>query len=208
MVELTNILDVPKHVAGLEAMVFDMDDTLYSEKEYVRSGYVAIAKLFPQVHDAETKLWSLFEAGAPAIDVFLKNEGMYSDEMKQQCLNVYRFHQPDIYLYDGVYDMLCHLKKSYQLGLISDGRPEGQRAKIQALQIENIFDYIIVTDELGGVECRKPNPLAFQKMRQYFGVEYAQMCYIGDNILKDFIAPEQLGMKSIHFNNPDGLYKG
>ena len=37
-------------------------------------------------------------------------------------------------------------------------------------------------------------------------VEYEQMCYIGDNIRKDFIAPEQLGMKAIWFRNKDGLY--
>ena len=140
--------------------------------------------------------------------MFLKNEGLYSEKMKQQCLCAYRFHQPDIHLYDGVYDMLCNLEKSCRLGLITDGRPEGQRAKIRALQIENIFDYIIVTDELGGIECRKPNPLAFQKMGEDLGVEYAQMCYVGDNIRKDFIAPQQLGMRSIYFKNADGLYKG
>ena len=34
------------------------------------------------------------------------------------------------------------------------------------------------------------------------------MCYIGDNIHKDFIAPEMLGMEWIWFRNPDGLYSG
>lgn len=207
MVELTNILDVPKHVAGLEVVVFDMDDTLYSEKEYVRSGYAAIAKFFPQIHDAENKLWSLFEAGVPAIDVFLKNEGLYSDEMKQQCLYAYRFHQPKIHLYPGVHEMLCSLKERYRLGLITDGRPEGQRAKIQALQIEKLFDNIIVTDELGGIECRKPNTLAFQKMQEFFGTEYTQMCYVGDNLGKDFLAPQELGMTAIYFKNADGMYR-
>ena len=206
MVELTNILDVPKYIKGIKVVIFDMDDTLYSEKEYVRSGYAAVAKLFPQVRDAETKLWSLFEAREPAIDIFLKQEGLYSEELKQRCLHTYRFHQPNIHLYDGVYDMLCNLKKSYRLGLITDGRPEGQWAKIRALQIEKLFDYMLVTDELGGVQCRKPNTLAFQKMQEHFGTEYAQMCYIGDNLRKDFLAPQKLGMRSIYFNNEEGLY--
>ena len=32
------------------------------------------------------------------------------------------------------------------------------------------------------------------------------MCYVGDNIKKDFVAPEELGMRCIWFRNRDGLY--
>lgn len=70
------------------------------------------------------------------------------------------------------------------------------------------FDEIIITDELGGIDFRKPNPRAFQILAERFSEEYNRMCYIGDNIHKDFIAPEMLGMKCIWFRNPDGLYSG
>ena len=43
-------------------------------------------------------------------------------------------------------------------------------------------------------------------MGEALGITYAEMCYVGDNIRKDFIAPQQLGMKAIHFLNQDGLY--
>lgn len=36
-------------MSGLKAIIFDLDDTLYREKSYVRSGYRKIAKLFPQL---------------------------------------------------------------------------------------------------------------------------------------------------------------
>lgn len=94
-----------------------------------------------------------------------------------------------------------------KLGIITDGRPEGQRAKLQVLGLESMVDQIIVTDELGGTDFRKPCPLAFQRMKELLGVEYSEMCYVGDNIAKDFIAPEKLGMKAIHFLNEDGLYR-
>ena len=74
--------------------------------------------------------------------------------------------------------------------------------------MESLVDYIIVTDELGGVEYRKPNPRAFETMKEKLGVEYSEMCYVGDNIKKDFVAPEKLGMRSIWFKNKDGLYVG
>lgn len=133
---------------------------------------------------------------------------MNCKDKKAECLEAYRFQKPDICLYDGVREMLERLKQNYKLGLITDGRPEGQKAKIKALRLGKYFDEIIITDELGGIDFRKPNPRAFQILAEKFREEYNRMCYIGDNIHKDFIAPEMLGMKCIWFRNPDGLYSG
>lgn len=207
MIEIRNILDVRNHVEGLKAVVFDMDDTLYGEKEYVRSGYRQIAKILSQVQDAEEKLWMFFEEKKPAIDELLKTEGIDSEETKQECVRTYRFQTPEIHLYEGVKEMILELKsRGLRIGLITDGRPEGQRAKIKALGLEELIDEMIVTDEFGGAEFRKPNPLAFETMKEKLDVEYSEMCYVGDNINKDFIAPQKLGMRSIWFKNPDGLY--
>lgn len=207
MIEIQNILDAEPYVHHLKAVVFDMDDTLYSEKEYVKSGYEKIAEAIPQVEHAADKLWELFEQKQPAIDGLLKNENIDLPEVKEMCLKIYRYQDPQIHLYPGVKEMLERMRKDgIKLGLITDGRPEGQRAKIKALGLENLFDQLIITDELGGAEFRKPNPLAFEKMRERFGIEYSQMCYVGDNLAKDFIAPQKLGMKSIWFKNKDGIY--
>ena len=207
MIEIFQILEVTHHIEGLKAIIFDMDDTLYGEKEYVRSGYREISKVIPQVERAEEKLWQLFEEKKPAIDELLKQEGLESEEIKKACLHAYRYQEPDIHLYPGVEQLLKDLRaQGYLLGVITDGRPEGQRAKIQALGLENLVDEIIVTDEFGGAEYRKPNTIAFETMHKRLGVPYKQMCYVGDNINKDFIAPQQLGMRSIWFKNSDGLY--
>lgn len=207
MIEILNILEVKYHIEGLKAVVFDMDDTLYGEKEYVRSGYRQIAKALPQLQNVEEKLWKFFEEKKAAIDELLKTEGVDSEEIKQECVRTYRFQYPEIHLYEGVKEMIQELKdRGIKIGLITDGRPEGQRAKIDALGLETLVDEIIVTDELGGVEFRKPNPLAFETMKEKLDVEYSEMCYVGDNINKDFIAPQKLGMRSIWFKNQDGLY--
>lgn len=207
MLEISDILEVKEHIEGLRAVIFDMDDTLYSEKEYVRSGYAKIAEVLPQVEHAAEKLWKLFEEKKPAIDELLKKEKIDSEEVKQACLHAYRYQIPDIHLYEGVAEMLKGFRvNGLKLGIITDGRPEGQRAKLQVLGLEELVDEIIVTDEFGGPEYRKPNPIAFETMKKRLGVEYAEMCYVGDNTKKDFIAPDQLGMRSIWFRNPDGLY--
>ncbi len=192
----------------VQAVIFDLDDTLYSEKEYVLSGFSAIADIIPQVENATTKLWKAFKDGKHAIDDVLKSEGIYSNKLKDRCLNAYRLHNPDIKFYNGVRELLINIKKGgKKIGIITDGRPEGQRAKIKALGLEELVDEIIITDELGGIKFRKPNDIAFQIMKNRLEVDYSNMVYIGDNPEKDFIAPDKLGMKSIYFNNFNGLYR-
>ena len=207
MIKITSITEIKKHLRGLKAVIFDLDDTLYSEKEYVQSGYRAIANTMPQVNKMEEKLWLAFEQKKSAIDAVLIEEGIYTEDLKQQCLSVYRSHQPDIHFYDGAKELLCQLRADgYKLGIITDGRPEGQSAKIKALGLDDLVDHIIITDELGGVEYRKPNKTAFVKMQKLLDVPFEEMCYIGDNVMKDFVAPDALGIKTFLINNLNGIY--
>ena len=196
-----DILDVEKYFSNIDAVIFDLDDTLYSEKQYIRSGYKKIAEYF-NIPDMEEEMWNCFENGGKAIDEVLKAHGLISK--KEQALYIYRFQEPKISLYSGVGELLIRIKKKKKIGIITDGRPEGQRAKLKALNIN--VDKVIITDELGGAEYRKPNPKAFEIMQKELNTEFEKMVYIGDNIKKDFIAPQKLGMKYIWFKNPDGLY--
>lgn len=192
----------------VEAVIFDLDDTMYSEKDYVRSGYRAVAKLLPEVDGAEEKLWSAFEKRQVAINTLLSDEGIYTEELKEKCLRAYRSHLPDIKLYDGVADMLISLRtKGIKIGIITDGRPEGQRNKIRALGLDELVDEIIVTDEIGGEAFRKPCDISFRIMQRKLNVPFETMTYVGDNLDKDFAAPRQLGMQTVWFDNVDGIYR-
>ncbi|GHU79943.1 hypothetical protein AGMMS49992_32490 [Clostridia bacterium] len=190
----------------IEAVVFDLDDTLYSEKDYIRSGFCAVA-CYLHIDSAEKKLWASFIRKEPAIDALLIEEGIYTDKLKEECIHLYREHKPSIRLYDGVEQMLIGLREQgVKIGLLTDGRSEGQRAKIKVLHLTEYVDEIIVTDELGGIQFRKPNDVAFRVIQRRFGIPFERMGYIGDNAVKDFLAPLSLGMSCIHVNNSDGLY--
>lgn len=204
MREIHKILEAEQYLNGVEGVIFDMDDTLYSEKDYVRSGYAQIAKYLNRPEAAE-KLWRYFEQKHPAIDMYLDETGR--TDLKNVCLKIYRNQMPEIRLYDGVSQMLARLKaQGKKLGIITDGRVEGQKNKIAALCLEKLVDDIIITDALGGVEFRKPNEAAFRLMQEKWQLPFKKMIYIGDNPQKDFIAPEKLGMESLYFRNSDGLY--
>lgn len=187
----------------VKGVIFDLDDTLYSEKEYIRSGYKAVSDHLGGGY--EEKLWQYFEADKPAIDELLRELGRTNE--KNEALSVYRSHKPDIHLYPGAAETIGELKKrGIRTGIITDGRPEGQRNKIEALGID--ADDVIITDELGGPQFRKPCDIAFRIMAVRWRLNPADIVYVGDNPAKDFQAPQQLGMRSIRFNNPDGLYSG
>lgn len=186
----------------IKGVIFDLDDTVYSEKEYVRSGYKAVSDYLGGRYEEE--LWNSFEAGKPAIDELLKE--LRRENEKAKVLSVYRSHQPDIHLYPGVTEMIEELKaKSIKVGIITDGRPEGQRNKLEALGLD--VDDVIVTDELGGAQFRKPCDIAFRIMMTRWRLNPADMIYVGDNPEKDFQAPQQLGMRSLWFKNVDGIYQ-
>jgi len=186
----------------IRGVIFDLDDTLYSEKEYVKSGYKAVSDFLGG--DYEEQLWNYFESGKLALDVLLEELGRQSE--KEVVLNIYRSHKPSIHLYDGVPELIKELRnKGIKIGIITDGRPEGQRNKIEALGID--VDDIIITDELGGTQFRKPCDVSFRMMATRWRLNLADIVYVGDNPAKDFQAPKQLGIKTVWFNNPDGLYR-
>ncbi len=188
----------------LKGVIFDLDDTLYPEKEYVKSGYKAVSDYLGGGY--EDRLWDFFEEGKPAIDELLIELDRTAE--KDVVLNVYRNNKPDIHLYEGVVELIDKLKKKcIKVGIITDGRPEGQRNKLDALELWNKIDDVIITDELGGVQFRKPCDIAFRIMLTRWRLNPADVVYVGDNLQKDFQAPQQLGMKRVLYKNEDGLYK-
>ena len=185
----------------IKGVIFDLDDTLYSEKEYVKSGFKAVSDFLGGEY--EGILWQFFESGKPAIDELLKQ--IHLEEKKEDVLNIYRNHYPSIHMYEGVKELIGELKKqNIKIGIITDGRIEGQRNKIKSLGLK--VDDTIVTDELGGEQFRKPCDIAFRILSLRWKLHPSDIIYIGDNPIKDFQGPKQIGMRTLYFKNNEGLY--
>lgn len=210
--ESENVTNLIEEFMKYKAIILDLDDTLYSEKEYVRSGYRKVTEQIAELHDAYEMLWQGFVDGKSVFDYVLSEKGIYSDKLKQECLEIYREQTPDIHLYEGVRDMLLALRaKGKKLGIITDGRVNGQKRKLEQLGLYDLVDEVIITDELAGngeVSCfRKPNTIAFEIMKKRLNVRFEDMIYVGDNQAKDFQAPRKLGMAYAYINNVDGIYR-
>ena len=196
----------------IRAVVFDLDDTLYPEREYVLSGYQAVSEHLqdrlgtrkPFDHWMAERFFSGKSAGAfDALNCYFHLE--LSKEQVLELVEVYRKHLPQIRPYDEVPHMLERLHEHYMLGLLSDGYLDAQRRKFEALCIERHFDAILFTDELGR-GAWKPSLTGFEHIRRRLNVPHECCAYVGDNPTKDFVAPNKLDWLTIQYVRPDQVY--
>ncbi len=195
-------------------VVFDLDDTLYDEIEYCRSGFAAVAEFLadpPEAFGPERifeAFWEQFTAGnhTRTFDAALDELNIsYGDELVGELVNVYRNHIPKITLPQDSRDVLCELSTEYTLALLTDGFLPAQQLKVQALEIEEYFKCIVYTEQLGR-ECWKPSPAGFEKIMQTLKVRPENMAYVADNEKKDFIAPNKLGCLSVQIIRPARIH--
>lgn len=178
-------------VDSYTVIVFDLDDTLYNELDYLKSAFKSIAiHLEPsQWKQLYSTMFSLYRSGNNVFEVITKR---YRIEVKT-LIHMYQNHVPSIELFDGVREVLEAIKlKQGKIGIVTDGRSITQRAKIESLGISKYVDKIIISEEYGS---EKPDVANFKAIENsLLGNEYY---YIADNFKKDFIGPNSLGWKSI-----------
>lgn len=188
---------------SIKSVVFDLDDTLYPEIDYVKSGFCEVAKEIEKhfgVKNTYKKLCDFFETDKN--DVYKRVLRDYGIAFKENdildLVKIYRTHIPKILLSDEVKNTISVLRQTgLKIGIITDGRPFQQHAKIQSLGLDKIVDSIIVTDELGGIDFRKPNPIAFKEMCKILCVQPEEMVYVGDNPKKDFAIKQVLPINTV-----------
>lgn len=178
-----------------KVVVFDLDDTLYKEIDFLKSAYHAIATYV--AGDVDSKL--VFDK---MMTWYIQNENVFQQVISNfsqkedvtHLLGIYRNHFPEISLSSDIEMVLENLYQVATLGIITDGRSVSQRNKIEALGLGRYFcnDNILISEETG---YSKPSEQPFRFfMDKYPGSDYF---YVGDNTEKDFIAPNRLGWSTI-----------
>jgi putative hydrolase of the HAD superfamily len=198
----------------ITTVVFDLDDTLYDERDYCWSGFKAVAESVADLPDAPSakrvfdRLWKQFTAGnrTKTFDAALDDLGVnYDDQFIQNLIKIYRSHKPKIKLHANSARVLRQLSGKYTLALLTDGFLPAQQLKVQALKIENYFKCIIYTEHLGR-QCWKPSPVGFEKLMQALNAKPWAIAYVADNEEKDFIAPNKLGFLTIQIIRPARIH--
>ncbi len=138
----------------ITTVIFDLDDTLYDEIDFCRSGFRAATQHIAQLSDAHAAdevfavLWKCFITGdcgstfnLALAELRLPDEG----PLLGRLVEIYRTHTPTLTLPPESRAVLDDLKGRYTLGLLTDGFLPTQRLKVQALDIEHYFKAIMYT---------------------------------------------------------------
>jgi len=200
----------------ITTVVFDLDDTLYDEIDYCRSGFLAVSEHLSHLSDAVTPdrafaaLWKHFTTGnrSRVFNAALDELNVPWDEnLIRRLVDAYRTHVPTITLPPETRSVLNKLRKTHALALLTDGFLPAQKLKVRALGIEGEFQTIVYTEELGR-QFWKPSPRGFELLLETLDVAAGETAYIGDNEIKDFIAPNELGFTTIQILRPARLHAG
>lgn len=185
-----------------KVIVFDMDDTLYDEFDFVKSGFKAVSLFLEdqysiQQYDSYQWMWNrLQHRGRGSIfDDLLKEYGLFKKTLAKKCVSIYRLHKPNIKLPSESVKVLKQLE-NYPLYLVTDGNKIVQSNKVQALQLDDYMDKCFITYR-HGLKHSKPSPYCFQLIAKREKVEPEHIVYIGDNPSKDFVGIKSLGFRTI-----------
>ena len=188
----------------IRGVVFDLDDTLYLERDYVRSGFLFIADLLAKSasisqEEVFSYLWELFLRGEKG-NIFDRCLQQYPGVQEKftvtELVAAYRQHRPLIRLFPEIKDWLGQNQGRFYLGIISDGPLKSQQAKVESLGVKQKILSIILTDTWGK-EFWKPNPYGYKILSEQWGLKEDELVYVGDNPEKDFIVPKKMGWRTL-----------
>ena len=182
-------------------IVFDLDDTLYDEIDFVKSGFKEIENYLKD-EKYYNFMYELFESEGSG-RVFNKLINKFDLDVDiNKLIEIYRFHNPDIVLSTESLELL-NFSKDFKTALISDGHYIMQKNKFDALGLDEFIEYPIFTDFY---QTKKPALKPYQIVMEKFNDE-KKFVYISDNPKKDFKAVKELGWTGIRYKNRVGIYK-
>lgn len=184
------------------AVIFDLDDTLYRERRFVLSGHAALA----HVVAAET--------GLPAAVVFRFLAGQFRRQgregLLQACcagfglpmadvpryVEAIRRHAPRLRLPRTSREVLTTLREhGCRLGVLTNGLPGTQRAKVAALGLAAHVDAVTYAQE--HAPEGKPAGACFAAIVRRLGVDPARSVFVGDHPDKDIAGAAKAGLRTI-----------
>lgn len=194
-------------------VVFDVDDTLYLERDYVRSGFEAVDRHVRHTYGLEGFMdvaWRLFTAGrrGDTFDEAVVRLGA-EDELVpvDELVGVYRTHMPSIELLADSEKALERLDaRGVPIVVITDGPESSQNAKVEALGLRDRAALIVVTAGLG-LGKGKPHEAGFLCVQHELGLTGSELVYVADNPAKDFVAPRRLGWRTFRVRRPGSLHE-
>lgn len=195
-------------MTAIEGLVLDVDDTLYLERDYVRSGFAHVDVWLDAEHGIEgvgAEAWRLFLAGSRRTtlgDALMTVTG--GTALLRACIEQYRQHDPDICLLPDAIALLERVEGRMPIAVVTDGPAASQRAKCRALGVDGLAEPVVITEEMS---TSKPDPVVFDAAVAGWGLDPKHCVYLADNPTKDFVAPLAMGWQAVRVRRTGGLHE-
>ena len=207
----------------IQALVFDMDLTLYSNAEYgefqidsmVERLGIFLGLSFKEMKsriDKARKDWALSSGGKKqSLSNIIQSYGISMEEMvhwREELFEPKKFLVED----SRLERTLAELARSFALGVVSNNPVLIIRKTLKALGVEKCFPFIVGLDTC---MVSKPHELPFRKFSEISKLPLETCVSIGDRFDIDLGIPLSMGMGGILvdgvedvYNLPDLLIKG
>ncbi|MCI1020270.1 HAD-IA family hydrolase [Microbacterium sp. C5A9] len=205
----------------LAAVFFDLDGTLVREgaAEAVRRTAVALAERHGLSADGiltantsawrdcwadQGERWMRGELSGDALprDIWqrtLERFGQDDPTLVDEAVEIHlREERATFTLFDESLEVLDALRSDQvALGLITNGPARSQRAKLAAAGIDDRFDVVIASGDIGVV---KPEAEIFRHALDRLGIRAAQAAHVGDSFSADVVGAASVGMRAVWVN--------
>lgn len=181
-------------------VVFDLDDTLYPEANYVDSGVRHICAQIISLCGIDCygaiQVARLQDEKLDWLSLACQLAG-FKPSVKESLLWMYRVHLPNISLSKSCSGSLEKIQSvALAVAVLTDGRTVTQKLKLASLGLSHWPVYI--SEDYGS---SKPAPDRFQVIQRDFPAE--QYVYVADNVQKDFLGCKPLGWLCIGMRGND-----
>jgi putative hydrolase of the HAD superfamily len=189
----------------INAVIFDLDGTLFDRDSSVRDVVAAQYDAFVEMHDKVER--ATFVAKFIELDRrgYVPKEQVYPDLL--QAIGISEI-PPDRLVEDyfARYHHHCRLfpsaretlellqARDVRLGIITNGGFPFQLRTVKALTIEHFFSTILVSAEEG---IKKPNPLIFWRAAARLGIAPEEAVFVGDHPVVDVEGARGAGLRAI-----------
>ncbi len=205
----------------LDAVLFDLDDTLHDDTYAYTSAAEAVAHEIAAEHgidalalkaayiaesegfwsklspaELQTRMGGLRERMWGAA---LRGFGLSDDALAVRSAARYNdYRRGFLRMFPGAVDLLRTLRaRGVKVGMLTNGFAETHREKIAVLQIADEFDAIFIADEVGMI---KPDPLLFAHACAKLGCAPARSAMVGDRYERDISGALEAGLYTIWMN--------
>ena len=184
----------------VQAVLFDLDGTLYDDRQYVRAGLLNAAATLEDETGRDLSadlLEAYFREGIRdrTFDIVLARNGLSRDYVPQ-LVNAYHAHDEPLVPFPDTVSVLADLAQVHEIGLLTGGT-KGQE-KLRRLGITSHFDSVCVT---AGTDTSKREADPFLDVLSDLGVQQSDSVYVGDRPRLDFVQPNRIGMGTVRILN-------